>query len=236
MKAYPVTHKGLVREENEDTIRVVNGAYGLYILADGMGGHLAGEVASGMTADTLAQTLTDCCEPSTERLREAIVLANAAVYEKQLSAPEMKGMGTTLTALWEDDVFVYIGHVGDSRAYLYRDGMLRQMTEDHSLVGELVRAGAITAEKARTHPQRNVITQAVGTDEKLQPDVFRILKSKGDKWLLCSDGLTDMVEDQQILETIENYESAEAAQRLLQLALEGGGKDNISVMLLEVEA
>lgn len=236
MKAYSVTHTGLVREQNEDTIRVVDGVHGLYILADGMGGHLAGEVASSMTADALEQMLNNDCEPSTERLREAIIQANATVYEKQLNDPEMKGMGTTLTVLWESDVFIYVGHVGDSRAYLYRDGMLRQMTEDHSLVGELVRAGAITEKKARTHPQRNVITQAVGTDEKVQPDVFRILKSKGDKWLLCSDGLTDMVEDQQILETIEQYDAAQAAQQLLQLALEGGGKDNVSVMLLEVEA
>ncbi len=236
MKAYPVTHAGLVRQENEDTIRVVHGAHGLYILADGMGGHLAGEVASRMAADELEQMLTDGCEPSTERLREAIVQANAAVYEKQLSSPDMKGMGTTLTVVWESDVFVYVGHVGDSRAYLYREGMLRQMTEDHSLVGELVRAGAITEAKARTHPQRNVITRAVGTDEKMQPDVFRILKAKGDKWLLCSDGLTDMVEDQKILETIEKYDAAQAARQLVQLALEGGGKDNISVMLLEVEA
>lgn len=236
MKAYSVTHTGLVREQNEDTIRVVDGVHGLYILADGMGGHLAGEVASSMTADALEQMLNNDCEPSTERLREAIIQANATVYEKQLNDPEMKGMGTTLTVLWESDVFIYVGHVGDSRAYLYRDGMLRQMTEDHSLVGELVRAGAITEKKARTHPQRNVITQAVGTDEKVQPDVFRILKSKGDKWLLCSDGLTDMVEDQQILETIEQYDAAQAAQQLLQLALESGGKDNVSVMLLEVEA
>lgn len=235
MLAYPVTHKGLVREENEDTVRVVNGAHGLYILADGMGGHLAGEVASSMTADELQQRLSDCREPSTERLREAIVQANAAVYEKQLSAPEMQGMGTTLTVVWEGEEYVYIGHVGDSRAYLYRDGTLRQMTEDHSMVGELLRAGAITAEKARTHPQRNVITRAVGTDQTLQPDVFRILKSKGDKWLLCSDGLTDMVEDQQILQTLERYATKDAAQKLLQLALDGGGKDNVSVMLLEVE-
>lgn len=236
MLAYPVTHQGLVRQQNEDTIRVVNGACGLYILADGMGGHLAGEVASCMTADELQKQLADCGEPSTERLRESIAQANIAVYEKQLSAPEMQGMGTTLTVLWEGEDYVYIGHVGDSRAYLYRDGMLRQMTEDHSLVGELLRAGAITAEKARTHPQRNVITRAVGTDESLQPDVFRILKNPGDKWLLCSDGLTDMVEDQIILRTMEKYSPSDAVQKLLKLALKNGGKDNVSVMLLEVEA
>lgn len=236
MRAYPVTHTGLVREQNEDTVRVADSKCGLYILADGMGGHLAGEVASSMTADEIEKRLAGCDAPSTEILREAIMQANAIVYEKQLTEPEMKGMGTTLTVLWEGGEYVYIGHVGDSRAYLLRDGQFRQMTEDHSMVGELVRAGAITPEAARTHPHRNVITQAVGTDISVHPDVFQILKTPGDKWLLCSDGLTDMVEDQQILSAIEDEDSQTAAQKLLQLALEGGGKDNVSVMLLEVEA
>lgn len=236
MRAYPVTHTGLVRNQNEDTIRVANGDCGLYILADGMGGHLAGEVASSMTADEIEKRLSRCGEPSTEILREAIAQANAIVYEKQLTVPEMRGMGTTLTVLWEGREHVYIGHVGDSRAYLFRDGMMRQMTEDHSLVGELLRAGAITPEKARTHPQRNMITQAVGTDISVHPDVFQIIKTPGDKWLLCSDGLTDMVEDQWIAQTIAQKDASAAAQMLLDEALKNGGKDNISVILLEVEA
>lgn len=236
MRAYPVTHTGLVRAQNEDTVRVAQGRHGLYILADGMGGHLAGEVASRMTADEIERRLAACDVPSTELLREAIVQANAIVYEKQLTDPEMQGMGTTLTVLWEGEEYIYIGHVGDSRAYLYRDGVFRQMTEDHSMVGEMVRAGVLTAEAARTHPRRNVITQAVGTDISVYPDVFRILKTRGDKWLLCSDGLTDMVEDTLILSAIENNPCTDAVQRLLQLALDGGGKDNISLMLLEVEA
>lgn len=236
MKAYSVTHTGLVREQNEDTIRVVDGVHGLYILADGMGGHLAGEVASCMTADEIEKRLAKCDAPSTEILREAIAQANAIVYEKQLTEPEMKGMGTTLTVLWEGDEHVFIGHVGDSRAYLLRDGNFRQMTEDHSFVGDLVRAGAITPEAARTHPRRNVITQAVGGDISVKPDVFQILKSPGDRWLLCSDGLTDMAEDQQILSAIAGGVNDDAVQKLLRLALDGGGKDNVSVILLEVEA
>ncbi|MBR5231129.1 MAG: Stp1/IreP family PP2C-type Ser/Thr phosphatase [Clostridia bacterium] len=235
MKAYPVTHTGLVRKQNEDTVRVSQIVDGLYILADGMGGHLAGEIASSMTADVLERALKDR-QPSTEALRDAIMQANAKVYEKQLSDPEMRGMGTTLTVLWEGPDYVYIGHVGDSRAYLLRERSFRQMTEDHSMVGELLRSGAITEEAARTHPYRNVITQAVGTDEKLQPDVFRIIKNKGDLWLLCSDGLTDMVEDDRIIQTLVMHLPKEAVLQLLQLALEGGGKDNISAMLLEVEA
>ena len=236
MRAYPATHQGLVREQNEDTVRVVDGAHGLYILADGMGGHLAGEVASCMTADEIEKRLRGCDTPSTEILREAILQANAVVYEKQLGDPSLMGMGTTLTVLWEDGEYVYIGHVGDSRAYLLRDGSFRQMTEDHSFVADLVRAGAITPEAARTHPRRNVITQAVGTDIAVKPDVFRIIKTPGDKWLLCSDGLTDMAEDQQILSALDGGVNDETAQKLLQLALDGGGKDNVSVILLEVEA
>ena len=235
MKAYPVTHTGLVRKQNEDTVRVSQIVEGLYILADGMGGHLAGEIASSMTADVLERALKDR-QPSTEALRDAIMQANIKVYEKQLSETDMRGMGTTLTVLWEGSDYVYIGHVGDSRAYLLRDGSFRQMTEDHSMVGELLRSGAITEEAARTHPYRNVITQAVGTDEKLQPDVFMIIKNKGDLWLLCSDGLTDMVTDDRIVQALVAHRPGEAVLQLLQLALEGGGKDNISAMLLEVEA
>ena len=236
MRAYPVTHTGLVREQNEDTIRVANSAQGLYILADGMGGHLAGEVASSMTADEIEKRLAACDAPSTEILREAIAQANAIVYEKQLTEPEMQGMGTTLTILWEGKEYVYIGHVGDSRAYLFRDGLFRQMTEDHSMVGEMVRAGVLTPEAARTHPRRNVITQAVGGDISVHPDVFQIIKTPGDKWLLCSDGLTDMVEDAFIARIVAENAPAAAAQLLIEKALENGGKDNVSVMLLEVEA
>ena len=236
MKAYPVTHVGLVRPQNEDSIRVVKGACGLYILADGMGGHLAGEVASRMTCDVLEETLRDCLVPTASKLQSAIERANSAVFEKQKNTPEMKGMGTTLTLLWESEDHVLVGHVGDSRAYLWREGKLRQMTDDHSMVGELLRTGAITEEQARVHPYRNVITRAVGTDEALRVDVRRFLKEQGDMWLLCSDGLTDMVEDEKIARTLRDYAPADAAARLIELALQGGGKDNVSVVLLEVDA
>lgn len=236
MKAYPVTHTGLVRPQNEDTVRAVEGLHGLYILADGMGGHQAGEVASQMTCDVLEEQLRDCTEPTLGRLQTAIVQANQAVYEKQKTSPEMQGMGTTLTVLWEGDDHVFVGQVGDSRAYLLRGGKLLQMTEDHSMVGELLRSGAITEEQARVHPYRNVITRAVGTDETVKADVTRFLKERGDIWLLCSDGLTDMVEDWQIERTLLENPLSGAAEKLLDMALANGGKDNVSVMLLEVEA
>jgi len=236
VRAYPVTHVGLVRPQNEDALRVVKGLCNLYILADGMGGHLAGEVASQMTCDVLEEELRDCAVPVASRLQHAIEQANAMVFKKQMTSPDLHGMGTTLTVLWEGDDHVLIGQVGDSRAYLIRDGKLRQMTEDHSMVNELLRSGAITEEQARVHPYRNVITRAVGTDEALQPDVLQFLKMRGDIWLLCSDGLTDMVTDEEIAATLRDYAPAQAAERLLSLALASGGKDNVSIMLLEVDA
>lgn len=233
MKAYTMSHIGLVRELNEDTVLVREGAHGLYILADGMGGHKAGEVASALAAQTLAERLENQL-PQPGTLMQAMLSANAAVYEKQRGDDNLSGMGTTLTVLWEEDTHVLVGHVGDSRAYLFRDGRLHQMTDDHSMVGEMVRSGAITAQEARVHPYRSVITRAIGTDEAVTPDVFRTLKSPGDIWLLCSDGLNDMVEDEEIARVLAGCPLQEAAQALIDLALQGGGRDNVSVILLEV--
>ena len=148
----------------------------------------------------------------------------------------LSGMGTTMTALWEDQEYVFVGQIGDSRAYLYRDGKLHQITEDQSMVGEMLRAGAITEEQARSHPYRNVITQAVGTEERLSPVVTRILKTPGDIWLLCSDGLTDMARDEEIAAVLADCQPAAAAEELVHLALQHGGTDNVSVLLLEVKA
>ena len=237
MKVYYQTHTGLVREQNEDTV-LADGEEGIYILADGMGGHQAGEVASDLAARTLRDTLAGQ-QPTAYRLRRAFRVANAAVYEKQLSDPALSGMGTTMTALWdegEEGEYLLLGHVGDSRAYLFLDGKLRQISQDHSLVGDLVRAGAITEEQARVHPQRNVITRAVGTDFTVRADVEEFLKTPGERWLLCSDGLTDMVEDAEIEETLAALSGQAAADRLVELALLHGGRDNVSVLLLEVEA
>lgn len=232
MNVYMKTHRGLVREQNEDTICV---AAPLYILADGMGGHQAGEVASALAARTLREELNGIV-PSAEAMVQGYMAANRAVYACQQQDASLSGMGTTMTALWEEDDHVLVGQVGDSRAYLYRDGRLHQMTEDQSMVGEMLRAGAITQEQARNHPYRNVITQAVGTEERLSPVVTRILKSPGDLWLLCSDGLTDMAQDEEIIRVLANYAPSEAAEELIHLALQHGGTDNVSVLLLEVSA
>ena len=235
MKAYCKSHTGLVREQNEDTV-LVNEEHGIYILADGMGGHKAGEVASDLAARTLMDALNGQGQPSAERLKTAIRRANSAVYKRQLEDENLSGMGTTLTVLWEKGDHVLLGHVGDSRAYLYGGGRLRQISEDHSMVGEMLRAGAITEEQARTHPYRNVITRAVGTDESVRPDVMEILKSPGEEWLLCSDGLSDMVPDGEIVQVLETCRGEEAVEKLIDLALLHGGHDNVSVLLLEVDA
>lgn len=235
MKAYALSDTGLVRELNEDTVQVCEGKHMLCILADGMGGHRAGEVASALAAKKVADMLSGK-QPMPADMMQAVLSANRAVYAQQKDNPDQQGMGTTLTALWEDEDSVVIGHVGDSRAYLYRTGRLHQMTEDHSMVGEMLREGLITQDEARSHPYRNVITQAVGTDETVKPDVLRTIKMPGDKWLLCSDGLSDMVEDSEIARVIGQYSAREAAQVLLSMALKNGGRDNVSVILLEVGA
>ena len=235
MKAYALSDTGLVRELNEDTVLVREGKHMLCILADGMGGHRAGEVASALAAKKVADMLSGK-QPMPADMMQAVLSANRAVYAQQKDNPDQQGMGTTLTALWEDEDSVVIGHVGDSRAYLYRTGRLHQMTEDHSMVGEMLREGLITQDEARSHPYRNVITQAVGTDETVKPDVLRTIKMPGDKWLLCSDGLSDMVEDSEIARVIGQYSAREAAQVLMSMALKNGGRDNVSVILLEVGA
>ncbi|MBQ7455437.1 MAG: Stp1/IreP family PP2C-type Ser/Thr phosphatase [Clostridia bacterium] len=234
MKAFVKTHVGLVREQNEDTV-LADAARGIFILADGMGGHKAGEVASDMAARAVQGVLEEG-EFSPVRLRAAISAANRAVYERQLDDEALSGMGTTLTVLWVRGERALLGHVGDSRAYLYLDGRLRQISEDHSVVGEMVRAGALSEEQARTHPYRNVITRAVGTDASVRADVAEYLLTPGSRWLLCSDGLTDMATDEEISRTLNALSGEAAAQRLVELALMNGGRDNVSLILLEVEA
>ena len=232
MKAYMKTHRGLVREQNEDTICV---AEPLYVLADGMGGHQAGEVASALAARTLCETLRDM-QPSADALTRGYLAANSAVFARQKEDETLSGMGTTMTALWEDQEYVFVGQIGDSRAYLYRDGKLHQITEDQSMVGEMLRAGAITEEQARSHPYRNVITRALGTGAEIETDILTLEKQPGDKYLLCSDGLTEYVRCEEMQEILLRTPNEEAADRLLEMALAAGGRDNISLVIAEVTA
>ena len=224
------THVGLVRLLNEDTVFADTPLYGV---ADGMGGHNAGEVASRLAADRMMERLHGK-EPSQELLKAALIDVNRAVFSEQVSHQEYSGMGTTLTVLWEGETNVYLGHIGDSRAYLLRDGSLSQVTRDHSLVQEMVSQGLITREEALVHPYRNVITRAVGTDPYVESDCLTLEKSKGDIWLLCSDGLSNFVSDEVIERTLKEQALDPAADTLLQTALQNGGRDNISLLIAEV--
>ncbi len=227
------THIGLVRASNQDALLLVPGKYDLYGVADGMGGHKAGDIASLMAVTLLRRFLTDV-RPSEERFRRGISDANLMIYEEQLYRPDLSGMGTTLTAIWEDKKRVLLGHVGDSRAYLLRDGKLSQVSQDHSMVAELVRDGLLTPEEAARHPYRNIITRALGTDESVKVDVTAIDRRLGDIYLICSDGLSEYVKEDQMLEILSERELEDAAEYLLSLALEGGGRDNISLVIAEV--
>ena len=235
MKTAARTHIGNVRPSNQDALLMQPGLFGLFGVADGMGGHKAGDVASRMAVETVQDALKDQA-PGEDLLRAAIEQANERIYQAQLEDEELHGMGTTMTVIWEDHDRVLLGHVGDSRAYLLRDGAVRQISLDHSLVGELVRAGHITPEEARQHPYRNVITRAVGTDTEVQVDVTEVDRRPGDLYLLCSDGLSEYVDMDQMREILLSQSLDEAADTLLQLALDGGGRDNISLVLAEVTA
>jgi serine/threonine protein phosphatase PrpC len=227
------THVGKVRANNEDTV-FVSKKDGIYAVADGMGGHNAGEIASAMAVTTISELLHEKA-PSEEELRSAVDEANKRVFESSCEHKEQSGMGTTLTMLWDNGKSFILGHIGDSRAYLLRDHVLKQMTEDHSVVGELLKAGRITAEQAKTHPYRNVITRAVGTDKVVDTDIIIAEKKPCDVWLLCSDGLFGNIDDEDMRLVLESESIEHAAEKLLQMSLAAGGRDNITLVLLMVQ-
>ena len=233
MKAASRTHIGNVRASNQDALIVLPGVYGLYGVADGMGGHKAGDVASQMAVSSLGRALQGE-KPSEKILRAGIEEANLMIYEASLNNFDYSGMGTTLTVIWEDKKRVLLGHVGDSRAYLLREKAIRQISLDHSMVAEMVRRGVITEEEARLHPYRNIITRALGTAETIDVDVAELDKQSGDIFLMCSDGLSEYVLPGQMNDILQTNDLENAADVLLNLALEGGGRDNISVVLAEV--
>jgi len=223
---------GRKRRRNEDSYVV---APPLFAVADGMGGAQAGEVASKLAAAALEET-----DPATlsgpERLVSLIQEANRRVYERASSDPATSGMGTTMTVAVVEDSGVTIGHVGDSRAYLVREGRLEQLTEDHSLVNELLKSGKLSPQEAEIHPQRSVITRAVGTDPDVDVDAFVVDANEGDIFLLCSDGLTDMVGDDDILHTVERHRDDldRVTKALVSEANRGGGEDNITVIAFAI--
>jgi protein phosphatase len=225
-----LTDVGRVRAANEDAF-VIDDDSGLFAVADGMGGHQAGEVASATAIAALRSGLDDG-----RKLDEAIVDANAAVVQRAAGDPALRGMGTTLTAaVFDDDAVLVIGHVGDSRAYLLRDGDLEQLTVDHSVVAELIAAGQLTESEAEIDPRRAMITRALGIDVDVEVDVITVDLTVGDRLLFCSDGLTTMLRDDAIADVLRGEtDRTRAAQELVEAANEAGGADNITVLLVDV--
>jgi PPM family protein phosphatase len=226
-----VTDTGRKRRRNEDSLVCEPP---LFAIADGMGGAQAGEVASRLAASAVREG--GAGDAGEERIFELIQEANRRVYDRASSDPNTSGMGTTMTVAIVDGEDVAFGHVGDSRAYLIRDGRMEQLTEDHSLVNELLKSGKLSPEEADVHPQRSVITRAVGTDPDVDVDTFTVTARAGDIYLLCSDGLTDVVAEEEILELVErNLPDIDRALRaLVKEANRGGGDDNITVVAFEI--
>jgi protein phosphatase len=226
------TDTGRQRRDNEDSAMA---QAPVFAVADGMGGARAGEVASQLAIETFEQGLPESGS-SEELLAERVREANRAIYDKAATEPELQGMGTTLTAAYLDDAHLSIAHVGDSRAYLFRDGELQRLTQDHSLVDELVRRGKLTEEQAAEHPQRSIITRALGIEPDVEVDTWSYPVRAGDVLLLCSDGLTSMISDNRMAEVLGAAPSLErAAGELIGEANEAGGRDNITVVLFRLE-
>ncbi len=238
------TDVGCVRELNEDSVRIVipsppeklaqKGV--LVMVCDGMGGHAGGEVASQLAVKTIKERYMNSSQPVAPALREALVAANSAIFEKARREPALHGMGTTGTALVLRGSNAYYAHVGDSRLYLVRGNSIYQMSEEHSAVMEMVRKGLLSPAEARVHPQKNVILRAIGTQPQVEVALWNepFPLRAGDKWLLCSDGLSDLVQDEELQMAVNVHGLDAATEALIALARSRGGHDNISVIIVEV--
>jgi serine/threonine protein phosphatase PrpC len=247
---------GRKRQSNEDSFAASDDMK-LYVVADGMGGHAAGEVASRLAVESIARHISAAgsdanptlpsdttqsideagLPPGARRVLSAIRLANQEIARSVRNDQSMRGMGTTVVMVYVQGRRAYIGSVGDSRAYLVRDGDMVQLTDDHTFVNEQVRAGTLTLAEARRHPARNILTRAVGSQEDVEPDLIEQDLQPGDQILLCSDGLTTMVEDSEILDTLrrEGDDPMRACRALIDLANDHGGDDNITAVLIQAQ-
>jgi PPM family protein phosphatase len=222
---------GRLRQRNEDAYLLKEP---LFVVADGMGGHRGGDVASALALETIGSAASP--EATPRALVDEIKRANRAVLERGESDRDLRGMGTTLTAVLTEDAKAHVVHVGDSRAYLLRDGTLQQLTEDHTLVQRMVREGRLTEDEAAQHPQRSILTRALGVDEDIPVDELSLDIHPGDRLLLCTDGLTNMVERDRIQEILESEDDPQAAcDKLIDAANRAGGDDNITVVLLDFD-
>jgi len=234
------TDVGAVRSGNEDNFTIAADR-GIFVVADGMGGHAAGEVASEMAVNYVDRNLGSLRglddEQVAERMRGAIRAANGAIFQRTITEVDKRGMGTTVTALVLHGARFLIGQVGDSRAYLLRDGQLVQITKDHSYVQEQVDAGYLTPEQARTHPYSNVITRCVGANNDVAPDLYAGAVKSHDRFLLASDGLTGMLEDSELAKVLSNGAAPEDQVAQLVAAANGsGGLDNITAIIVRVDS
>lgn len=230
-KVYQATHVGKVRKNNEDALIFIEPE--TFAVADGMGGQAAGEIASKILINTAKNFLPTVPEPHNEDiLKKVIMKSNAAILREAANNPEYRGMGTTATILHIYKSRAYYAHVGDSRIYRLKNNILEQITQDHSYVENLVRKGEITAAEARVHPMKNLLTQAVGAVPEVEVDTASFSVNIGDIFLLCTDGLTNMVDDKKITEIL--LSSGNPAENLIQAALDNGGADNVSVIVVFV--
>ena len=243
MECYGLTHKGMVRENNEDSYAVYSDGYAalpnLFIVADGMGGHQAGEVASQSAIEFFLAYIDNnklAEDGVMDLLTGAVQYANEKVYEKARTARELFGMGTTLTACVMDNGRLNIAHVGDSRLYVIEGNSLRQITSDHTYVYEMVKAGHITPEEALVHPRRNALTKAIGIDSMVGADGYIVECTEDSLVLICSDGLTNMVSEDEIINTVKLSDGLEScAEKLIENANKNGGIDNITVVLTKAK-
>jgi len=246
-EAFTRTDPGPVRENNEDNM-LIDIETGLFAVADGMGGHASGEVASDIAVNTVREILLNSIDPEEtrlnrpldeeesirERLRYAMNQASVRIRQRAFQNPEHRGMGTTLTVLLIEEDIAHFSHVGDSRLYLYRNGNLRRLTRDHTVVQNEIDAGRLSPELARIVPHKNILTQSVGYHGTVNPETATRPVDEGDIFLLCSDGLTDPLDDSALAEIFLNTPFEDLADELVQKALEHGTEDNVTVVIVKV--
>lgn len=239
IEAWYLTDKGLRRDSNQDSC-LVSKDKGFFVVADGMGGHSGGEVASSIAVETVDEVLSD--DEAAERsprevLTKAYETASHRIYDKAANeSPELSGMGTTMVMAYLRGPVIYVANVGDSRCYLFRKPYLWQITEDHSLINEQVRAGLLSEDQAKAMTGRNVITRSVGYEREVHADVIERQMQPGEIYLLCSDGLTGMVSDEKISEILNNHPPEKAARLCVEQALANGGDDNVTVLVLHIQS
>jgi serine/threonine protein phosphatase PrpC len=239
---------GRKRHHNEDSF-LCNNQIGIYAVADGMGGHLGGERASRMAVEIIERELEVAwraglldgaaqraeageSSPTTTLLKRAVIEADRCIYETALANPALSGMGTTLTALLFNGGYVHLGHVGDSRAYLYRNGRARQLTEDHSWIQEQVRAGLLSPEEAKESRYRNIITRSVGFEPSVEPDLAGLPVQAGDCYVICSDGLSNYVSVEEVGQVLTGHFYRDVAPVFVEMANDRGGDDNVTCLIV----